>query len=75
MIDNVISVTENGETKSYTVYGFLENKERKKNYIIYTDGENYYASSYILNGNKMVLDEITDDTEWDYIDKELAKNG
>lgn len=75
MIDNVISVTENGETKNYTVYGFLENKERKKNYIIYTDGENYYASSYIFNGNKMVLDEITDDTEWDYIDRELAKNG
>lgn len=78
MMNNTsIKIMENGIEKEYEIFGFCNNPKLNKNYIIYTDkkDDSYYASRYIIKDNYLVLEEIIDDEEWDFLDMELSKIG
>ena len=66
-----IKITENGKIVEYDVYKLCHSEEFNKNYIIYTNGDDYYASAFSIDGEKVIFDGIDSDLEWDYIDKEI----
>ena len=66
---NEFVVNENGLEVRYEIVKL--SKYNGNNYIIYKDNDNYYASRYDIIDNKIQLDEIIGDDEWDFIDKEL----
>lgn len=74
-MDNKIKILEDGILKEYDVIGLCKNKELNKDYVIYSDGTNNYAARYILQNGKLVLEDIIDDLEWDYVNKEFEKYG
>ena len=52
------------------------------NYIVYTDGTKddagnllLYSSRYVMENNNIVLKDIIDDSEWDYIDSKIQELG
>ena len=60
----------------------FKNADTGINYIVYTDGSldddgslSLFASRYIIQNGNYVLDAITDDAEWDYVDHMLEKEG
>ena len=59
--------------KEYKVIDITTPKDGKYQYIIYTDGEEIYASRYTVNGTEVSLSNIEDESEWDYIDKRLEE--
>lgn len=71
IIDNKFKVIEDNQEKEYEIVKLCKNKGI--NYIIYKDNDVYYASRYSVIDNKIMLDEIIDDSEWDFIDMELNK--
>ena len=74
-MDNKIKILENGILKEYDVIGLCKNKELNKDYVIYSDGTNNYSARYILQNGKLVLEDIIDDLEWDYVNKEFERYG
>lgn len=76
MNDNRFKVLEDGITKEYVVVKFCNNEDNGKKYVIYKeeDDDKLYGSLITLEDGKFILDEIKDDSEWDYLDKELGKN-
>ena len=76
MNDNRFKVLEDGITKEYVVVKFCNNEDNGKKYIIYKeeDDDKLYGSLITLEDGKFILDEIKDDSEWDYLDKELGKD-
>ena len=76
MNDNRFKVLEDGITKEYVVVKFCNNEDNGKKYVIYKeeDDNKLYGSLITLEGGKFILDEIKDDSEWDYLDKELGKD-
>lgn len=76
MNDNRFKVLEDGITKEYVVVKFCNNEDNGKKYVIYKeeDDNKLYGSLITLEDGKFILDEIKDDSEWDYLDKELGKN-
>lgn len=70
-------VLENGEKRICDVLCDLETKD--KNYLIYTDNTKYtdgskkiYASTYIIDGNEKILDNIQTEEEWKMIEAILS---
>ncbi len=67
----------------------FENDETNKNYIVYTDNSKndkgelqIYASTYVMDGEKMKLEDVKTDKEWNVIDtilktiqEEVGKKG
>lgn len=76
MNDNRFKILEDGITKEYVVVKFCNNLETGKKYVIYKeeDDDKLYGSLITLEDGKFILDEIKDDSEWDYLDKELGKD-
>lgn len=76
MNDNRFKVLEDGITKEYIVVKFCNNEDNGKKYVIYKeeDDNKLYGSLITLEDGKFILDEIKDDSEWDYLDKELGKD-
>ena len=76
MNDNRFKVLEDGITKEYVVVKFCNNEDNGKKYVIYKeeDDNKLYGSLITLEDGKFTLDEIKDDSEWDYLDKELGKD-
>ena len=76
MNDNRFKVLEDGITKEYVVVKFCNNEDNGKKYVIYKeeDDNKLYWSLITLEDGKFTLDEIKDDSEWDYLDKELGKD-
>lgn len=76
MNDNRFKVLEDGITKEYVVVKFCNNEDNGKKYLIYKeeDDDKLYGSLITLEDGKFTLDEIKDDSEWDYLDKELGKD-
>lgn len=76
MNDNRFKVLEDGITKEYVVVKFCNNEDNGKKYVIYKeeDDNKLYGSLITLEDGKFILDEIKDDSEWDYLDKELGKD-
>lgn len=71
-------LTEDGITKEYFIIKMITNKDNNKNYIIYTennDSKDVYASTFEINDNELKLDEIENDSEWDYVDSILSNIG
>ena len=75
--NNFTYIDENGEKKECDILCDLETKD--KNYIIYTDNSLYkdgskkiYASSYIENDSKRILESIETDEEWNMIEAILS---
>ena len=65
----------NGNEQVYDILFTFDNEETKKSYIVYTDNakdENgkvqVYASIYDPNDEKMKLEEIKTEKEWQYIE-------
>ena len=69
MNDNRFKVLEDGITKEYIVVKFCNNEDNGKKYLIYKEEDDDK-----LYGSLITLDEIKDDSEWDYLDKELGKD-
>ena len=78
MNDNRFKILEDGITKEYVVVKFCNNEDNGKKYVIYKeeDDDKLYGSLITLEeeDGKFILDEIKDDSEWDYLDKELGKD-
>ena len=76
MNDNRFKVLEDGITKEYVVVKFCNNEDNGRKYVIYKeeDDDKLYGSLITLEDGKFILDEIKDDSEWDYLDKELGKD-
>lgn len=76
MNDNRFKILEDGITKEYVVVKFCNNEDNGKKYVIYKeeDDNKLYGSLITLEDGKFILDEIKDDSEWDYLDKELGKD-
>lgn len=70
-MENTFKVLIDGKEIKYEIVKLCKNNGH--NYIIYKDKEEYYASRYNVINNKIELDEIVSDNEWDYIDQELNK--
>ena len=62
--------------EKYKVIKMLYNDKTDKSYIVYEnfnkEDKNIYASTFSFAGNQLVLDEITSDEEWNFIDSELG---
>jgi len=70
-MDNKFMIDINDITYEYEIVKICKNNDH--NYLIYKDSNGLYASRYDVIDNKIQLDEIIDDSEWDYIDSELNK--
>lgn len=71
-MNNTFWVEENGKIVTYEIIKMCRYKDNT--YIIYkeTNGNEYYASKYYVTDNKIILDEINTDEEWDYLNKKLG---
>ncbi len=64
--------SDNGE--EYKVMDILAPSNSKYQYIIYTNGEEIFASRYSVSKDKKVtLSDVEEEYEWDYIDKVLME--
>jgi len=70
-MNNEFKVIEDGNEVTYEIVKLCKNNDN--NYIIYRDDKDYYASRYTIYDNKIQLDEIETNNEWDFIDMELKK--
>lgn len=62
------------DDKEYYILNYVKNPNTNKTYILYTeskDSDTVYASTYSIVKGELILDEITTDEEWDYLDKVL----
>lgn len=74
MKEKYFKVIENNVEKEYKIVKII--KHNNISYIVYTeDDEEFFASRYSVVNNKVILDEIKNDDEWDYIDEVLEKDG
>ena len=67
--------TKTGQEIDCNIVGFIDGIYNKK-IIIYTTSDNereLLASYYNLDKNQFLLEEIRDDVEWDYLEKEFNK--
>ena len=65
-----------GKTIKYEILFTFESEDTDKSYIVYTDNEQdkdgmikTYASIYEENGKELKLTPITDDKEWNLVEK------
>ena len=65
-----------GKTTKYEILFTFESEDTDKNYIVYTDNEQdkdgmikTYASIYEEDGKELKLTPITDDKEWNLVEK------
>lgn len=65
-----------GKTVKYEILFTFESEDTDKNYIVYTDNEQdkdgmikTYASIYEEDGKELKLTPITDDKEWNLVEK------
>lgn len=70
-MEKKFSVLENGITKEYEIVKLCKNNNI--NYIIYKDNDDIYSSRYKSIDGKIMLEEILNDDEWDFIDKCLGE--
>ncbi|MBQ9024522.1 MAG: DUF1292 domain-containing protein [Bacilli bacterium] len=75
--NNFTYIDENGNKIICDILCDLETKE--KNYLIYTDNTKYkdgskkiYASSYIIDDSKKILESINTEEEWNMIEAILS---
>lgn len=74
---NYFTVTDkNGNETEYEILFTFESEDTNKKYIVYTDNEldkdemiKTYASIYEENGKELKLTPITDDKEWNLVEK------
>ena len=74
---NYFTVTDkNGKETEYEILFTFESEDTYKSYIVYTDNEQdqdgmikTYASIYEENGKELKLSPITDDKEWNLVEK------
>lgn len=74
MNDKRFKVIENGLLKEYEVYKVCHNKKNGKSYLIYKFEDKLYASLINYHNGLFLLDEITNDSEWDFLDMEIDKD-
>lgn len=76
-IENYFIVKDkNGKETKYEILFTFESEETNKKYIVYTNNEldkdemiKTYASIYEENGKELKLTPITDDKEWNLVEK------
>ena len=79
--EHFFTITDNlGNTMEYEILFTFDSDETKKNYIIFTDNKVAqdgsiitYAATYVKDGEKIFLNDIETDTEWDLVENILAQ--
>lgn len=72
MKENYFTIIKNNKKIECEI--LLAFKENNINYIIYNDNEDkYLASRYIIKDNKLHLEPIQSEKEWDLIDRKLCE--
>lgn len=77
----VIIENSDGSTMEVELVTYLYNDEQQLNYIVYSKGEMsgsegdevIYISRIVKNGDTLVIEEITDDSEWSKVQTLLKK--
>ena len=71
-----IVTDKDGKNVKYEILFTFESEDTNKSYIVYTDNEQdkdgmikTYASIYEENGKELKLSPITDDKEWNLVEK------
>ena len=60
--------------KEYTLLKILAPKDSDDRYIIHTDNSgDYYASKYTCENDEIILHNITEEYEWDYVDERMKE--
>lgn len=73
-MDNKFSVNSNGIIKEYNIIKILAPKDFEHKYIIYTDKDNnYFASRFVNVNGDIILEDIDNEFERDYIDKRMEE--
>lgn len=70
-----IKIMEDEEFREYDLVEICYSKEYNRSYVIYKDKDDYYASTYDIQDGTVILGEILEDGEWDFIDKEISRHG
>ena len=75
MKDMTFKVEEDGKTIEYEIITYVTNPQTNKSYVIYheANSDEVYASTYTIEKGELILDEITTDEEWDFLDEVLDK--
>lgn len=75
MKDMTLQIEEDGKKVEYEIITYVKNPNNDKTYVIYhePDNEEVYASVYTIEKGEVILDEITTDEEWDFLDEVLEK--
>ena len=79
--ERFFTVTDNkGNTVEYEILFTFDSEATNKSYIVFTDNEeddsgslNTYAATYNKDGNKLELNDIKTDKEWDLIESLLSQ--
>ena len=75
MEDNKFTVEIDGKIIEYTIIKILLPKNSQFKYLVYTEnGEDIYASRFKKDNDKIVLEDIEYQYEFDYIDKAMEDN-
>ena len=81
MEDNIITITnDNGEGIQYELVTTLIDDKINTKYIVYKDiideeqeYVDFYVSKVFVENDKKIIEEITDDNEWNRVYKQLDK--
>lgn len=71
-MNNTFKIENDG--KEYKIIKILAPKNSENRYIIYTDdSKEYYASRYTMLNDEIVLHNINEEYEWNYIDERIKE--
>ena len=73
MQDKTFKVMVDGNLKEYEIIKILAPKNSEYRYIVYKDDNDTFASRYIVKDNEIILKDIENESEWNYIDERLGK--
>lgn len=76
MEDMTFVANENGKNITFNIIKYFKNPNNNQDYIIYAEKgkDDIFASKYEIKNNELILNEITSDEEWDYVDKVLGED-
>lgn len=74
MKDLTFKVDEDGVLVEYKILKKLEDESKNIKYLVYTnDGHDIYASRYRIIDNKLILEAIENDDEWDFVEEHVSE--
>lgn len=75
MKDNTFKIKVDDKEIEYTIIKILLPKDMPYKYVIYTeDNKEIYASRFNIENDQVILENIENQYEFDYIDSEMEKD-